>query len=100
MTSSTIRVLDVPPYNQFEGSCSVSVPVGVSGLRGELQWKRRGVEQESFIDVPPSTLNRSSSLTSISYNETTSGIVTYQCEYNLGVDTISNDEIDITVFGK
>ena len=98
MLSSTIRVLDVPPYNQFEGSCSVSV--SVPELKRYWQWKRRGVGEGVLIGVPPSTVSSNSSWSSINYNETRGGTVTYQCIYILeGVDTIPNnsDEIDITV---
>ena len=106
MLSSTIRVLDVPPYNQFEGSCSVSV--SVPGLRGEpelkryWQWKRRGVGEGDLIGVPPSTISSNSSWSSIHYEETRSGSVTYQCVYTLeGIHNIfSGDQLSISVIGK
>ena len=103
ISSSTTRVLDVPPYNQFECSCSASV--SVPGLGGEQrlarrwQWMRKGVGEEEFSSVPHFTVD--SSWSSVLHSETRSGTVAYQCVYSLeGVDQISaSDQITTSVIG-
>ena len=103
MSSSTTRLLDVPPYNQFESWCSASV--SVPGLTGEpllskkWQWKRIVVGEEGFSTVQQSTSN--SSWSSVQHSETRSGTVTYQCVYSVeGVDNISASErITASVIG-
>ena len=103
ISSSTTRVLDVPPYNQFECSCSASV--SVPGLGGEQrlarrwQWMRKGVGEEEFSSVPHFAVD--SSWSSVLHSETRSGTVAYQCVYSLeGVDQISaSDQITTSVIG-
>ena len=101
--SSTTRLLDVPPYNGFEGSCSASVSVtglgGEPGLRRDWQWRRQGVGEEGFSSVPYFTVD--SPWSSVVHSETRSGTVTYQCVYYLeGVDRNSaSDQITVSVIG-
>ena len=103
MTSPTIRLLDVPPHNVFEGSCSGSVSVpGLTGdpeLKRHWQWMRRGVGEDEFSTVPSSTISSNSSHSVIHYEKTRSGSVTYQCVYTIeGVDSISaSDQINISI---
>ena len=106
ISSSTIRLLDVPPYNWFEGSCTVSVTVpglrGEVGLIGSWQWTRRGVEESQFNNITHTSINSNESTSTLYHNEVIEGSVTYRCIYSLeGVDDISkNKEVTVSVVGK
>ena len=103
MTSSTVRILDVPPYNTFIGFCSVSVEVpGLEGhvqqFRGTWLWeKKEGSNLFSKIhDVGTSIVSK------VVVNESSEGQVQYRCTYKLeGSDNInSTNEESISVIGK
>ena len=107
MRSSTVRVLDVPPYNTFTGSCSVSVEV--PGLEGRLQqprgtwlWERKSESSKIFSTVNEVQVMDSSTASKVVMNEVSEGQVLYRCTYNLeGRDNISSiDKMTISVIGK
>lgn len=104
ISSSTKRLLDVPPYNQFTGSCSgvVTIP-GLDGplrLSTDWQWRRKEEGKGEFSDVTDLSINNgfTSMLTNI---EVRNGSVNYQCVFSLeGVDNISTyDTATISVIG-
>ena len=106
ISSSTQRLLDVPPYNRFVGSCVASV--SVDGLEGPakvatvMQWQRKGESDSIFNDITDNTFINNGLMTTLQYDEAISGNVTYQCVSILeGVDNISNhDEITVSVVGE
>ena len=106
MRSSTVRVLDVPPYNTFTGSCSVSVEV--PGLEGRVQqprgtwlWERKK-SSENFSIVNKVQVMDSSTISKVVINEVSEGQVLYRCTYNLeGRDNINSiDKMAVLVIGK
>ena len=107
MRSSTVRVLDVPPYNTFTGSCSVSVEVPglerhVQQPRGTWLWERKNEGREDFSIVNEVQVMDSSTVSKVVMNEVSEGQVLYRCIYNLeGRDNISSiDKMAISVIGK
>ena len=107
MTSSTVQVLDVPPYNTFTGSCSVSVEV--PGLEGHVQqprgtwlWERKNKGSEDFSIVNEVQVMDNSAVSKVVTNEVSEGQVLYRCTYNLeGRDNINSiDKMSISVIGK
>ena len=105
--SSTVRVLDVPPYNTFTGSCSVSVEVpGLEGRveqpRGTWSWERKNEGSEVFSIVNKVNVMDSSTVSKVVINEVLEGQVQYRCTYNLeGRDNINSiDKMAISVIGK
>ena len=107
ISSITTRLLDVPPYNEFAGSCSASVSVaGLStpvDLMGSWQWMRRGVNETQFSRVTHASVNSSKSMSTLHRDEVIGGVVTYLCVYTLeGVDNIraASEEFSVTVVGK
>ena len=107
MRSSTVRVLDVPLYNTFTGSCSVSVEV--PGLEGRVQqpigtwlWERKNEGREDFSIVHEVHVMDSSTVSKVVMNEVSEGQVEYRCTYNLeGRDNINSiDKMTISVIGK
>ena len=106
MKSFTVRVLDVPLYNTFTGSCSVSVEV--PGLEGRVQqprgtwlWERKK-GSEDFSIVNEVQVMDSSTVSKVVMNEVSEGQVEYRCTYNLeGRDNINSiDKKAISVIGK
>ena len=104
MTSSTVRVLDVPPYNAFIGFCSVSVEVpGLEGhvqqFRGAWLWERKEERRNVFSKIQDMG---TSIVRKVVVNESSEGQVQYRCTYKLeGSDNISStDEESISVIGK
>ena len=104
MTSSTVRVLDVPPYNTFIGFCSVSVEVpGLEGhvqqFRGAWLWERKEERRNVFSKIQDMG---TSIVRKVVVNESSEGQVQYRCTYKLeGSDNISStDEESISVIGK
>ena len=101
MRSSTVRILDVPPYNTFTGSCSVSVEV--PGLEGHVQqprgtwlWERKKGSDNEVQVMDSSTVSK------VVMNEVSEGQVLYRCTYNLGGrDNINSiDKMTNSVIGK
>ena len=106
MSSSTVRVLDVPLYNTFIGFCSVSVEV--PGLEGHVQqprgtwlWERKK-GSEDFSIVNEVHVMNSSTVSKVVMNEVSEGQVLYRCTYDLeGRDNINSiDKMAISVIGK
>ena len=104
MSTSTNRILDVAPYNQFTGYCNASVNIpgltddNVVLLMTHWLWKKReglgnysDITDTSFISSNKTT---SMLLQTVNVNATN---VTYQCVYSLeGVDHISaNDTVSV-----
>ena len=108
ISTSTTRLLDVAPYNQFSGSCSASV--SVNGLTNDAikltrhwQWGRRREGETHFSQITSTAFIMSNtSISLIRNDEVISGSVTYQCVYSLeGLDDISSrDEVSVSVIGK
>ena len=106
MRSSTVRVLDVTPYNTFTGSCSVSVEVpGLEGHaqqpRGTWLWERKK-GSEDFSIVNGVHVMDNSTASKVVMNEVSEGQVEYRCTYDLeGRDNINSvDKMAISVIGK
>ena len=106
MTSSAVQVLDIPPYNTFTGSCSVSVEV--PGLEGRVQqqrgtwlWERKKGSKD-FCLVNKVNVMDNSTVSKVVMNEVSEGQVLYRCTYNLeGRDNINSiDKMAISVIGK
>ena len=104
MTSSTKRLLDVSPYNQFTGSCSgtVTIPAvdGPLQLSTDWQWRRKEESEREFSDVTNMSIDNGF-MSTLTITEARSGSVSYQCVFSLeGVDNISTDDTaTISVIG-
>ena len=107
MTSSTVRVLDVPPFNIFTGSCSVSVEV--PGLEGRVQqprgtwlWEKKSESSDIFSTVNEVQVMDNSTVSKVVMNEVSEDQVLYRCTYNLeGRDNINSiDKMAVSVIGK
>ena len=107
MRSFTVLVLDVPPYNTFTGSCSVSVEV--PGLEGRVQqprgtwlWEKKSESSDVFSTVNEVHVMDSSTVSKVVINEVSEGQVLYRCTYDLeGRDNINSiDKMAGLVIGK
>lgn len=104
MSSSTRRLLDVSPYNQFTGSCSATVTIpGLDGplrLSTDWQWRRKEESKRDFSDVTDMSIDNGF-MSTLTNTEVRNGTVIYQCVFSLeGVDNISTyDTATISVIG-
>ena len=109
MSTSTNRILDVAPYNQFTGYCKASVNIpgltddNVVQLMRYWLWKRKIERETEFRDVAGASVIISNVSDSVLHHyEVISGNVTYKCVYSLeGVDNIfASNEVTVSVIGK